>query len=220
MAQVLVFVPLPEEMRYAYDLMHERGAVTDAEYDESSPVYVFEWRRHDRRKATVEFRVIQDMGNLRTALRVLPALLDNQPNICLLTGIAGSLDERAVTVGDVIVGTHVKTYYADKIKQLHDASEEFVDIASGSAFTAGKIHVDERKRYLQSSFFRYRRDELRLDGSAGHAQQYVIHARNTGLALSSVDPAQVQGLPDGLTNSNPKIRFAPIFGADFVVELS
>lgn len=142
MADFVIFVPLQEEMRYAYEQMEKLGGECFQPYDSAITSYSFDYRDEKRQPAVVEFFVIGDMGNLRTASRLAACLSQiSGAHAIFLLGIAGSMD-RKIGLGDVLVGTAVKTFYPDKVAKIDPTIHDFVDLKAVTPAT-GLISVGE-----------------------------------------------------------------------------
>jgi nucleoside phosphorylase len=216
-AGVVVFVPLQEEMEYIYRYMESNGGRVEREYDSSVPTYNISWPLQNRTTIDICFHVIEGMGNMRTVLQIAPTLIALKPHMVFLTGLAGSLDPDYVSLGDVVVSTQAKMLYPDKIKEVNQKKEQF--LPRDETTPSGVVCLDQRKKYLSQSFFRYRRDAIQWKPSIPFMDNYISYLRRANpLLLKSVDSDTVANLPAGLSNISPKVRSAVVFASDFVVD--
>jgi nucleoside phosphorylase len=206
-----------EEMRYVYAEMKSLGADCRMALQDGVLDYKFSWVNKLREPISITFIVVGDMGNLRTALIAAPWINRLRPDMCFLIGIAGSMCEE-VRVGDVVVATSAKTYYPDKVREI-DAARHVFGSAMDSPPSGPPFHLDDRKRYMRTSFFRYRRDYVRLAPSSLKADDYITHIQNHGPPpLLALTDQEVPGLPGDVENLNPRISYGTIFSGEMVVD--
>lgn len=222
MATVMVFVPLQEEMEYIYNFMIANGGIVGRPYSQSTSSYTFNWPlpRLVSRRVThldISFSVIGDMGNLRAATKMAPILSKHPVPLVFLVGVAGSLNREFVNVGDVVFANRAKMLHADKIKKISGTKERFEAPAigwSGPVWT-----VDDRKRFLKSSFFRFRRDYADWPASDFHVDYYASHVRSNPLnGLESVTCSKIQGLLPKYENLSPSVKLSDILGSEVVID--
>lgn len=205
-------------MKYVYDEMIASKATCELSFQTWIDEYTFELLNHKREKVQIQFVVIGDMGNLRTALAVAPWLPFLNPELCFLIGIAGAMSAE-VKVGDVVVATSAKTFYPDKIRQIDKKQHDFDGGPTDDVTKEPPYRLDPRKQYMKKSFFRYRRDFVLLKQSSIRAGAYKRHLeRNQKLDLLPLTRAEVPGLPDNATNPDPEVRFGAVFSGEMVVD--
>lgn len=112
-------------------------------------------RRDTGKPVEVRVCLIDEMGNWPTAAYVAWALGVHRPHLAVLAGIAGSLDSRAFSIGDVVVSDTAKMIYANKIKQFDPAIEVFVDDFDPNI--DGLIQLHNHQTIFGDSFFRLKR---------------------------------------------------------------
>lgn len=219
-SEVLIFVPLNEEMKYAHELLTSQfgGASASMPFSDGMEHYLFEIKRSDRSKRHINLRRLGDMGNLKAATKMASAMFEVRPQIAVLVGIAGGLD--GVSLGDVVISSAVKAIYADKIKSIDPSAERFVDLKAGVApGKAGAYVLDERKKVLGTSYFRFRRDAVYLTAGMNKIARYLRNlARGPLENLQPVDPAEISTLKPGQENLAPKVRSGVVFGSDLVID--
>lgn len=224
---VMVFIPLQEEMEYAYQCLIDRGATCEIEFYPEGKSYDFTLELLDRTEIQVGISVIGDMGNLRAATSIVTNLLDQNPQSIFLTGIAGSLNPAEAALGDVVVSTRVKAFYPDKVKKLDEEKEQWftapplADVEGNEAELTGAelIDVDDRQKILDRNFFRYRRDAVWHDRSGRKAASYKKHLDdNKPPALKPVLHSEIDGLAEAFENPEPKIVRGDVFGSDMVID--
>ncbi|MCP5433056.1 MAG: hypothetical protein H6923_07270 [Alphaproteobacteria bacterium] len=212
----VLFVPMQEEMEYAYNTLKSRGGTCSLDYDKKTDRYPFTWTLGSRTIVTVYLKVIGDHGNLRTATRMAQTLIDVDPYFCLLVGIGGAMEppgNRTLGLEDVVISTRVKTLYPDKVKR-RDASKE--DYAPGLP-----IQLDQEKKFLTDSFFRFRRDAIQWQDSTFLLDGYLKHLNGgtaAPLSLYPVTPDTVNGLDLTQQNPKPKVAQGTIFSSEMVID--
>jgi nucleoside phosphorylase len=217
----LVFVPLQEEMKYAYQYMIMQGATTLLPYDPAHDSYHFLYTRPNRTPGEVTFVVLGDMGNTFALGRIAPYLADIRPHASFLVGLAGSIDPN-VNLGDVIVSSRSKAIFPDKIKTLNPNKEEVADRANITIPhpNGAKVWVDSRKVVFGGgSFLRYRRATARSRRSEMLLARYAAYLqRSARLALDAVSVADIPALDPNLENAAPQIHEGTILGSDMVID--
>ena len=217
---VLVFVPLHEEMAYIDSRIGELGFenLSPGGYRRGDNPCAY-WRKApDGTNFILRFRILDAeerdvMGNISAAAQVSLFLALYKPKIAFLVGLAGSLRPAEAGLGDVVISDSAKFMFPDKLKTLSPENETVVDGASLSddaVSAARKVLVDDRKIFLNHSFFRLRRDAVHSPRARDLLRRYRDH-----LATSS--PAD---LPEpGMAPLGPwSIRFGSILGSDWVVD--
>ena len=214
--EILIFVPLDEEMKYVFTAVTARGGSFRLEkYSDLLLSYHCTWELRNRRRIELTFRVLKDMGNTRTAAVVMAAVAQFKPDYTFLIGLAGSLNPERVKLGDVVVGNMAKLYYPDKIKAINpDREALWAGVDAGD----GKIKIDPRDTFFDS-YLRYRRDAVLWEYSSRAVNDYVSYLRDTRAPdLKPVDSDTFEGLPARQCNAKPKVVYSAIFGSDMVID--
>lgn len=217
----LVFVPLQEEMKYAYNYMDSLpGAYTLLPYDPAHESYLFHYTRPNRTPGEVTFVLLGDMGNTFALGRIAPYLAEIRPHASFLVGLAGSIDPN-INLGDVIVSSRSKAIFPDKIKTLNPSKEEVADRASMAIPhpNNSKVWVDSRKVVFSGgSFLRFRRATARSPKSEMLLARYAAYLRGAQLPLDAISTVNIPNLDQKLENAAPKVREGTILGSDMVVD--
>jgi hypothetical protein len=213
---IRVFVPLKEEMEYIHGWLLASGkGKCDYSFEKSRSQYLFNITMQDRTEYHVVFQVVGDMGNLRTATRIAPKLMVEEPRLAILVGIAGSLDITEARLGDVAIATNVKTYYPDKVQLIDPAKHSLVKNPKKPG-TAKNVVIDKRKQALDASFYRYRRDFISHERSERQAFSYLQKLkRSKALPLHAVDQ---KGVPPEFLNPTPEVISATVLGSEMVID--
>jgi nucleoside phosphorylase len=216
-----VFVALAEEMKSIYNLItaSKRGECRRT-FSEKRKSYFFELELRSGLKIDVEFLVMSAMGNLSTASYMASTLVTRRPNICVLVGIAGSLDPTEFKLGDVIISTSAKFYSPDKVKELAVEKERFSN--DTNPHPDANIEIDVRKKVMDRSFFRFRRQVVERDVSYRHAEGYVKYwdnlSRGSRPKLEGVDQSILADPQGRLANQVPTIHVGSVLGSDWVID--
>lgn len=213
---IVVFVALPEEMEYIYKyLTSDNRGECGRNYSKSVNVYPFTLFMKNGKEYEALFQVLPSMGNLSTASIAAKQIAGRWPHLCFLVGISGSLDPQKYRLGDVIVSTSVKSYAADKLKQLEEGQEKFYGEDGDATFV-----IDPRKRVMNHSFFRFRRQWIERENSTPHAHDYGKRWRDTKHKprLIPIDKSDIEGISDEYANPTPSVHVQALLGSDFVVD--
>lgn len=219
MKNIVIFVPLQEEMEYIYNyLTNENKAVATQEfYDENISEYNFHYKVPRRDSICLKFIVLGDMGNLVAATKLAKAVRISEIEMAILVGLGGSLDPDHCKLGDVLIAYEVKTIYPDKIKKIDNRTEVFSDVADADS---GLYKIDPRKKVMSDSFFRLKRRFHRWELSSDWVSRYCNHLKAHPLENLQSVGAETE-LPDDfkhLENITPSVNSGTILSGDFVVD--
>lgn len=225
MGRHLIIVPLEEEMEYLHDFLRNNGGKFDLDYSRGNKSYYFEWPLQYGR-ADVVCYLIGDMGNLRTSAALIQVLSERSYDYILLVGLAGSPNKMVSTVGDVVISNIVKSYYPDKVaRRSDDKKEVFSAVTEFSTHAEAEYFpIDTRKKVLNDSYFRFRRDAVNWQPSQASIFEYHRAAENargtvkTQEALEPIRQSDFEKLPPWAENHAPKIVFGAVFSSEMVID--
>lgn len=220
-----MLVPLSEEMSYIHLYVSSHGGRCDQAFEPKIATYPFSFRYSSSTECDVDFYVIGDMGNLRTATRITQILLDETYDYIFLVGLAGSLDHSIMRLGDVVVSNRVKSYYPDKVAEISFAkNEEFITPGDPRTLNdEGFILIDRRKKILSRSYLRYRRDAIVWEESSRTIASYLnfLETKLGHEALTALRPVTAEEFPHigaGRENVQPRARYGTIFSSEMVID--
>lgn len=219
LAQVVLILALPEERQYFHGAISERS-----NWEASS-----ERKRYrcsysgPSGKVEVTVQTLDGMGHIEAVIGTSSVIATRSPTLVIMVGIAGSLVPNKVGLGDVVVSNHAKFFASDKVAQVPSgvAHPEYIfgtEERLQEAKARGQYVVDERDRFLSSSFLRYERKCIEspyMDGLLTDIEKSI-----NGLPLRDLP---VKGLPDRFSElpsskRGRKTHFGWILGSHHVID--
>lgn len=120
-----IFVALTEELRAAKSALESRGEIVGPGIEATASRNLYAFRPFGGTKEIlVDLYLFNSMGNISSAAFVANSFLPSGgPEIAILLGISGSLDQSQLGLADVLISNHVKHYHVDKIFDIDDLVE-------------------------------------------------------------------------------------------------
>lgn len=219
LAQVVLILALPEEREYFH------GAISERPNWEASS----ERKRYrcsysgPRGKVEVTVQTLDGMGHIEAVIGTSSVIATRDPTLVIMVGIAGSLVPSKVGLGDVVVSNHAKLFASDKVAQIPNGATqpEYIfgmEDRLQEARARGQFVVDERDRFLTSSFLRYERKYI----ESPHMDDLLtdIEKSISGLPLTELPKEDLPNRFAELLSSkrSRKVHFGWILGSHHVVD--
>ncbi|MER0237148.1 hypothetical protein [Fulvimarina sp. MAC8] len=217
-ANIVLVVALPEERKYFHDVVSSRPNWTAT--TARKRYYCTYESPHG--KVSVAVQTLDGMGHIEAVVGTGSAIATVTPHLVVMVGIAGSLDPITVGLGDVVVSNGAKFYASDKVAQIYKEETSSRYIFGGEkelkSAAKGEIVVDERDRFLSSSFLRYERKIAHSRPMDGLISSIEAHLR-----CSKLIPLRKDKLPKRFSElessgRDREVHFGWLLGSHHVVD--
>lgn len=213
-AKISLTIALPEERKYFHEFVSARTSWKVP--SERDGAYFCTLGTEDG-PVRVRVNTLSSMGQTEAVLGAAAAISAESPDLAVMIGIAGSMQPTQVGLGDVVLCNQVKFFGSDKVGSL-SPSGPYVLGRNLNGRLAGQVVVDDRDKFMESSFLRYERSFV----ESSHAGELVaeVETRLMNCPLRQLNPDWLDDSIAGLDSSkrNRKIHVGWILGSAHVVD--
>ena len=217
-ANIVLVVALPEERDYFHEVVSNRPNWTA---NTARRRYFCTYESPDG-PVSVAVQTLDGMGHIEAVVGTGSAIATITPQLVVMVGIAGSLNPNEVGLGDVVVSNGAKFYASDKVAQIYpeDAKAQYVFGQAKDLKKAkkGEVIVDERDRFLSSSFLRYERKIVNSSPMDGLLSGLESHLQQS--QLGQLEDKKLPEMFAALTSSkrDRSVHFGWLLGSHHVVD--